>query len=446
MVLPMELKLVLYAMINVMSLYTLHGVLNLFLEYKKNTKISYRLLVWLSYLSISSFPYLLSSNPAINIIIQIVLTMMIGSLYSEKIKRKIIILIFWVVFTVLCEIAVGFTYSLVIGSSVSEIIIDDISKIIGTILSNIIPLMIVKLLQSYKRKQEAVGKFLLFDSLHVIVIPICSIFIIHSLNYIYSQNSTNKEKILVILSLVVVIIINLFFYYLFDRLRETEQIKYRNDLLRAQTEYYIGQEKVFNSIFEKVRMIKHDLNHQLLYIKAKLEENTEKSLDELSKKVNFLIGDVLSEDIKIYSKNQKINLLLNYKLEPARKKSIDLDVKVNVRENAVIDENSLYIILGNAIDNAIQNFNMEQSKESKLTIRIFDDNDNLFIKIVNPYLGCLKFKNGLPVTSKKDRTKHGMGLQNIKKLVDEKGGYLKIGVADNIFTLEIFLYDEIKNL
>ncbi|MCQ4936347.1 GHKL domain-containing protein [Anaerotignum propionicum] len=111
----------------------------------------------------------------------------------------------------------------------------------------------------------------------------------------------------------------------------------------------------------------------------------------------------------------------------------------------MLNESSLYIILGNAIDNALECLCKRESIEKKLSILILEDNKNLLIKIENPFTGSLNFKNGLPLTTKQNRTMHGIGLQSIRKLVQEKDGYFKITTINNNFSLEILLYGEIKN-
>ncbi len=76
--------------------------------------------------------------------------------------------------------------------------------------------------------------------------------------------------------------------------------------------------------------------------------------------------------------------------------------------------------------------------------KILEESDNLLIKISNPYRHKLIFENGLPITNKNDKLMHGIGLKSIKKIVNEKQGYFKINTDDNIFSLEILLFDEIN--
>lgn len=104
----------------------------------------------------------------------------------------------------------------------------------------------------------------------------------------------------------------------------------------------------------------------------------------------------------------------------------------------------MYIILGNVIDNAVRNFDSSTSDVKQIIIRIFDDCGNLYIKISNPYCKKLNFKNGLPITDKEKKSLHGVGLRSIKSLIESKNGYFDISIKNNLFTIEILLYDEIK--
>lgn len=112
--------------------------------------------------------------------------------------------------------------------------------------------------------------------------------------------------------------------------------------------YYIEREQVVSNSFEKIRSIKHDLNYQLLYLKSRLEENTEKSLMELEDKLNFLIGEEFKGNLKIYTKNQGLNRLLNYKLQEASSKGIETDTKINVYNVHACQDTKLNFLVMNS--------------------------------------------------------------------------------------------------
>ncbi|NCC15917.1 MAG: GHKL domain-containing protein [Clostridia bacterium] len=443
--LAVEFQVVLYMAINLLSLYTLNNAISLFLKRKAvNSKSGIKVVVYILYFVIGTITYFWQVSPITNILTQVLLTFVIMIPYSGSFGNKLVIVCSYTTGVVLLELIVGITYSIHLKTPLSQIVNDDISKIIGSLMAGLALLLVVKTLQLYQRKKEASERFCFFDSLQVAIIPVCSIFIMHTLKEL-SKYVVSNVQWLVVAALLCVVFINLLFYFLFDRLRKIEKLKYENELLKNQSEYYIELEKQINLTFEKIRTIKHDLKHNLVYLKAKLQEQTEDSLSEVENKIDLLIGEVLSDNIKLYTKNQKLNRILNYKLFSADKENINTEVKVSIRENASIDESSLYIILGNAIDNAIEYLNNSASLEKKIAIRILEDNNNLILKIQNPFIGYLDFKNGLPLTTKQNRTMHGIGLQSIKKFVQDKNGYLKISILNNIFSLEILLYDEIKN-
>lgn len=437
-----SMEILLYSSINILSLYTIDLAIKIFLKPEKKLN-NYRMLSYLFFLLFGFATYFLNTEPATNILIQWFTVFIIASNYSGRYLDKFIISIAWVFLGVVSELIVAIIYGILMNFSVELILQDELSRLVGTILSKIVTLISIKLLQTYKLKKEDGDKFVVFDSFQVVILPICSIFIIYTFSTM-AYNKTGIIQWLVAGSIVSLVFINIFVYYLFDKLKEIERVKYDNKFLKSQMRYYIEREQVVSNSFEKIRSIKHDLNYQLLYLKSRLEENTEKSLMELEDKLNFLIGEELKGNLKIYTKNQGLNRLLNYKLQEASSKGIETDTKVNVAVNAEIDEDSLYIILGNAIDNAIQNYSSEVLTQKSIIIRMFDDDGNLFIKISNPYSGVIAFDGGLPVTKKENPVMHGIGIKSIQELVKEQSGYCNITTINNIFCLEIMLYDFVK--
>ncbi|MCQ4936346.1 hypothetical protein [Anaerotignum propionicum] len=332
--LSVEFQIVLYMAINLLSLYTLNNTISLFLKRKTvNRKSSIKAVAYILYFVIGTITYFWQVSPITNILTQVLLAFVIMLLYSGSFRNKLVIVCSYTTGAVLLELIVGVIYSIHLKTPLNQIAVDDISKIIGSLIAGLAMLLVVKTMQLYQRKKEISDKFYFFDSLQVAIIPVCSIFIMHTLKEL-SKHVVSKVQWLVVAALLCVVFINLLFYFLFDRLRKIEKLKYENELLKNQSEYYIELEKHFNLTFEKIREIKHDLKHNLVYLKAKLQEKTEDSLSEVENKVDLLIGKVLLDNIKIYTKNQKLNRILNYKLLSAVKKNIDIEVNVSIRENA----------------------------------------------------------------------------------------------------------------
>ncbi len=108
---------------------------------------------------------------------------------------------------------------------------------------------------------------------------------------------------------------------------------------------------------------------------------------------------------------------------------------------APIKDNSGKVVAIIGVDVDVSYIN-EQNKQILTNIGIILG--NLFIKISNPYSGVIAFDGGLPVTKKENPVMHGIGIKSIQELVKEQSGYCKITTINNIFCVEIMLYDFVK--
>ena len=110
----------------------------------------------------------------------------------------------------------------------------------------------------------------------------------------------------------------------------------------------------------------------------------------------------------------------------------------------------MVIILGNLLDNAIEACEKtENKKEIKLEIKYILN--NLFITIENTYNGNLNDaeRGGehteLPKTTKGDFINHGVGLRNVNDIVNKYNGEMSWTAKDNVFRVEILMYQIRKN-
>ncbi len=443
MTLDLIFKIAIYIALSVLSLYILNSLLNQFLYNKRNLPIVIKILMNLFLLALATSTHFIKYNPAINVIISIVLILGLATYrFKGDIKRKFVISISCITVAIINELVVSFLYNLFLDKLIKININVELYNLTGAIITSIINLVLVKSFSLYRNKKASYEEFGIADSLQVIAIPICSILILHSYASVFDFNFI-KSQALMSIPIIAIIFINIFFYYLFDKLKESEKIKYENEIFKSKSEYYIALEKSTNSTFDKMRIVKHDLSYHLLFLKLKIKENNTEALLEAENKINILLDDVLEEKLECYTKNQKLNTILNYKLLQFSEEYMDIRMNICVLENAIIDESSLYVILGNALDNVKNYFNNINLTNKKLFINILDDESNLYIKIENTLLDRLEFRNDLPVTTNNDKFSHGIGLKSIKRLIEDKNGYFKISTENNLFSLEILLYEEI---
>ena len=72
-------------------------------------------------------------------------------------------------------------------------------------------------------------------------------------------------------------------------------------------------------------------------------------------------------------------------------------------------------------------------------MRITSQEKMLLIQIQNYYDSPLKFENGLPITTKSDRSMHGYGMKSIRYTAEKYNGAVNVTAEAGIFTLQILL-------
>lgn len=114
-------------------------------------------------------------------------------------------------------------------------------------------------------------------------------------------------------------------------------------------------------------------------------------------------------------------------------------------DTLAVQSYDLGIILGNALDNAGEACRKlkEKDPEADAFIRLdsFKKGKFLFIKIENSFDGIISRKrtSEFPVTDKKDKDSHGIGLINIQNTVEKYQGTMDWKVTEGVFTLSVMI-------
>jgi sensor histidine kinase regulating citrate/malate metabolism len=103
-----------------------------------------------------------------------------------------------------------------------------------------------------------------------------------------------------------------------------------------------------------------------------------------------------------------------------------------------IESYQLNIIIGNLLENAIEAAG--RSEEKRLSLYVSTQRGMLFINLSNSYNGTLRKNKGRFLSVKPDKRAHGLGLQNVKRMVREMNGEMLIEHDENDFSVKIMLY------
>lgn len=181
----------------------------------------------------------------------------------------------------------------------------------------------------------------------------------------------------------------------------------------------------------------HDIKYQM------------KALSEIhnsDKRQEYIDG--LKKAISIYDSvyhtgNEALNLLLREKTLLCEEYSIQFSCMADGKALLFIETDDLYVLLGNALDNAIESVLKEEDIQKRvISMNIGERQGMKSIHIENYCKEAVEFQNGLPVTTKKDKDYHGFGVQSIQFIAEKYHGSVVMQYISDTFYLDVFFPSE----
>lgn len=209
-------------------------------------------------------------------------------------------------------------------------------------------------------------------------------------------------------------------------------------------------------IHSGIGRMKHDMKNTLAVImqlatKNNCSTNGEKGNAELQAYLAELGMAMDRLEVRFKTGNTVVDTLLNMKFHEAVRTIPDLKMdaeRLLFPKDLLIQSYDIGIILGNALDNAIEACRKLREKEpdAETFIRLssFQKGRMVFIEIENSFDGNVirKRQSEFPVTNKADKEAHGIGLTNIKSAAERYHGGVDWSVDNKVFTLSVMLQNE----
>lgn len=247
---------------------------------------------------------------------------------------------------------------------------------------------------------------------------------------IFVSNNTDTKMI----GLALIILLTIFYLVVLEAYNWYSQAiisKEELNLLSQQMEF---QKKYHQQILENnknIRKIRHDLKNNIAGILGLIDEN------EVDKARNYALEiiDNVTVNANTYTGNYYIDAIISYKKEIAKKSNVNFNITVNSFFLGNIDEKYLGILLGCAMDNAIEATKEEEKKFVEIYIKV--NGQYLCIKMIN---SCTKTNINFHKSSKLSSIdQHGFGVKNIETICNMYNGSYTYQNNDDSITLNIIL-------
>lgn len=356
------------------------------------------------------------------LILNIGLIVLLSFLYKGSLKWRVCAALFVVVLIFLSDIAMAIVFSTK-------------GYIINLFLSKLLMFMMV-LISVRITKTFGDGSLSVWYWILLFCCPLISIIGLYQLssNIFFRMNS----MLLPIISSGL-LIINFLIFVLCDRVLCVQSEQNKSQLLEQQNAYYVNQYLLTKEIQEESYKFQHDFKNILLGLRAKLQSGEN---DTNIRELNRLLGNIENPIGVCNSGNIIIDSIINYKQQVAEKYQIPFFFDLNIPPQLELDTVVMSVIMGNSLDNAIEACKEKRNVQRYIKIHMQYLNESLFIRVQNPYVNEIRRNvKGEVCSTKFDKEAHGIGLKNIKKIVDECNGILDVAYDNSLFQIEIVFFN-----
>lgn len=364
--------------------------------------------------------YLIFHTPSVNLITNLICFYAITFLYEGSNRKRMLVAILIYSINMACDYVAYFLFA---GSKIKESV-SQIFSIVTDLLILICELIAERMLGE-KAKQEYIkglGIILTISILGIAMLYAFSIVDIESRSMVLGESFG-------------ILGMNILVFYLYHIHMDMYQNLHEKEVLEQQVKIYSNQLEVIEQTQEKVRSLRHDMCHHIQELRRfAIKNEGQEALHYLDK----MESAMTNEKEYVYFGNKEIDGILNYMLEKAN--NALKQVETEIRNLRSLEEYSfeLAVILGNLLDNAIEA--AAKTKEQVLRFRMEEDKGVLFIHVANQYCGELRTEEGRLLSTKADEKKHGMGLKNVRDIVEKNHGVLDIRHEDGMFKVDVILY------
>ena len=217
---------------------------------------------------------------------------------------------------------------------------------------------------------------------------------------------------------------------IFRQSRYRRELAMENQLRQQQYQQFL----LFQESVETIRHKCHDLKHLI----AALQQ--EGCTDRSGPLLQEMQTAVTRYDTSINTGNNTLDALLSKTWNSCEQRGIQWTCMADGKALEFMDAFDLYILLGNALDNAVECLTAIPEMEKRfLSINIRRKGGLALLCLRNYCDHALNFEQGLPVTTKAQKEEHGYGTRSIREIAEKYNGQMSVKVEQNIFTLNIML-------
>ena len=404
---------------NLLGVYTVYRFMRTFFDINnKSVNRKKEFLRYFEFYIAISAGHIFIHKKTVNLITHIVFMYLIAGCYEKKRMRRMMVALFIYGMNIGVDFMVIHLFS---DYHKTQSLYESLSYVVIFIVA-VIEILYEKFFAKNKEKKN-----MPYKSLLVFVSVIC-------MALIYFLEYGIENRVLLVLAAVSILLIEVLILCLYDALAGAYNKLEKQTELEKQILMYSNQLDVLTQSEGKVIAFRHDMKNHLaeLASMAKVRKYTE--IEEYIREMGVCLENPKEF---VNTGNRAIDSLMNYFLGRAKELLHKVDYEITIPAGLKISAFNLNVILGNLMENAIEA--SCRSEDKWLSIRIFCEKGMLFVNIRNSYSHELNMQNNRLLSTKQGQG-HGIGLDNVEKMIEQYHGIMEISNADHVFEVDVILY------
>lgn len=246
------------------------------------------------------------------------------------------------------------------------------------------------------------------------------------------NSETNYDKVYLIVlhvynMLCCVFAINMQFGLMHLRRIRKERDAVSHLLAAGREQYDISKENI-----ELINRKCHDLRHQVRLL-VRDENVRDRTVAEIENAISIY-------DSAVKTGNEALDIILTEKSLKCRENGIQLSCIADGKCLTFMDVSDIYTLFGNAMENAMEAVMKTDDREKRfIRLKVTAHGSLLSVRIENWFDGNVRFRAGLPETTKSRDGWHGYGLKSMKFIAEKYGGDMTVKARGNMFVVELLM-------
>lgn len=434
----MLMRITIHIILAVFSTYLVFEYYRTFLEFRSNRAKIAGIAVGYSIWQMTSLIVLAELPAWIRLLISVLCVLMVSICFDGEIPAKIVFAVIYNAVWMLLELLLG-SCILLTGHDYAKY------ETLGSIISKAALFLLIKALQTFFHHKNM--KFLSWKEHALLMLfPTGSMFFTYHLFMLSVRNGTQWDHLVSFAAFAAVLLSNILVFVIYIKLSDNMELEKQNSLYQLELDLCNEHMREKENAMEQMQKLRHDLRYHMIF---GLELLNHKEYDKLRNFMENLMDLKLTKGFSVADTgNFMIDTLINFKYETAKQYGIDFRVKLYIPTGFSMANPDLCIILGNALDNAIE-ANMGGNVEKPyITLNMKYDRGNLILILENSFDGIVcKKEDGTVCTRKKDKENHGIGMRSIQNVLEKYNGFMNTEISEKRYKLTVIMYalgDEIR--